>query len=227
MPPLIPDFDLYRELEVREDASIETIEAAWRSLAKRNHPDLAPAEPADSRMTRINVAHDWLADPDRRALYDQSRRPAPLTSAPSREPPTPSHSPKPAESRGPFGHTPAPRQAASAQSRVVKPDDQIETVQAVFRKLELANDPLAYARSRVPIFWVAATALYTAIFAGATVGLTLEVTSGKRTLWESVVILMILVVAVLAGVAMLIGFAYVYYVAARLQRRRDRAKRSR
>lgn len=67
----IPDFDLYRELEVDPSASSETIGAAYRSLAKRNHPDLG-ADTAAERMRRINVAHAWLIDPVRRARYDQT-----------------------------------------------------------------------------------------------------------------------------------------------------------
>ena len=66
-----PDFDLYAELEVSPRASQETIEAAWRSLLKRHHPDTA-ADPrtATEATKRLNVAHDWLADPRKRKLYD-------------------------------------------------------------------------------------------------------------------------------------------------------------
>lgn len=70
----VPEFDLYRELEVRDDASPETIDAAYRSLAKRFHPDSAiAAQEATRRMARINIAHDWLSSVDRRAHYDQAR----------------------------------------------------------------------------------------------------------------------------------------------------------
>jgi S-DNA-T family DNA segregation ATPase FtsK/SpoIIIE len=75
MPEQLPDFDLYRELEVHEAASVETIEAAWRSLAKRNHPDTAPDRAAAAvRMARLNVARDWLTAPELRARYDAARR---------------------------------------------------------------------------------------------------------------------------------------------------------
>ena len=78
MPAEVPDYDLYRELEVHVSASTETVEAAWRSLARRNHPDSA-LDPAAAaiRMTRINVARDWLVDPDLRARYDASRQSRP------------------------------------------------------------------------------------------------------------------------------------------------------
>ena len=68
----LPDFDLYELLEVSPTASTQTIEAAWRSLMKRNHPDLR-GEDAEERARRLNVAHDWLTDADRRARYDRDR----------------------------------------------------------------------------------------------------------------------------------------------------------
>lgn len=71
--PQLPTFDLYRELEVHPDASPETIEAAWRSLAKRNHPDANPTIGID-RIRRMNIAHDWLSDPALRARYDSMRK---------------------------------------------------------------------------------------------------------------------------------------------------------
>ena len=72
--PLVPGDDLYARLEVSVDASPEAIELAWRSLLKRHHPDVA-GEGADAldRAKRINIAHDWLADPSLRARYDRER----------------------------------------------------------------------------------------------------------------------------------------------------------
>ena len=65
----IPDFDLYTELEVSERASVETIQAAYRSLQLRNHPDrVGPG--AGDRAVRLNIARDWLTDPERRGRYD-------------------------------------------------------------------------------------------------------------------------------------------------------------
>ena len=65
----IPAFDLYAELEVSERASVETIQAAYRSLQQRNHPDRVGPEAGD-RAVRLNIARDWLTDPERRARYD-------------------------------------------------------------------------------------------------------------------------------------------------------------
>ena len=92
----IPHLDLYAELEVDPGASLEAIEAAYRALMKRSHPDLAgPAGLARSK--RLNLARAWLTDPGRRASYDASRRTrasqpgsraAPVTRPSRPEPPT-------------------------------------------------------------------------------------------------------------------------------------------
>ncbi len=72
--PLVPDDDLYARLEVAVNASPEAIELAWRALLKLHHPDVAgDGEAALERAKRINVAHDWLADPALRARYDRER----------------------------------------------------------------------------------------------------------------------------------------------------------
>ena len=71
---LVPEDDLYARLEVAVEASPEAIELAWRALLKRHHPDVAGEdEAALDRAKRINVAHDWLSDPDLRARYDEER----------------------------------------------------------------------------------------------------------------------------------------------------------
>lgn len=72
----IPRFDLYEELEVSRLASAEVIEAAYRTLVKRHHPDVSgdPSIDAD-RIKRLNVAHGWLTDPTRRARYDEATDP--------------------------------------------------------------------------------------------------------------------------------------------------------
>jgi len=70
---LIPDDDLYARLDLRADATAEEIELAWRSLLRRHHPDVARDPEAVDRAKRINVAHDWLGDPELRARYDRER----------------------------------------------------------------------------------------------------------------------------------------------------------
>jgi hypothetical protein len=73
----VPSLDLYRELEVDPSATPETIEAAWRSLVKRHHPDVARDRVAAvEKIKRLNLAHEWLADRRLREMYDltQMRR---------------------------------------------------------------------------------------------------------------------------------------------------------
>jgi len=74
MPPrlLLPADDLYARLEVPVDASAEAIEIAWRALLRRHHPDVA-GDKGLATATAINVAHDWLSDPELRARYDRER----------------------------------------------------------------------------------------------------------------------------------------------------------
>jgi hypothetical protein len=64
-------------LDVRHDASAETIKRRWRELAREHHPDRAGAdgderERLTTRMARINAAYDVLSDPVRRARYDST-----------------------------------------------------------------------------------------------------------------------------------------------------------
>lgn len=74
--PAIPADDLYATLGVPDDASAEAIEVAWRGLLRRHHPDVA-GDDGLAIAKRINVAHDWLADPELRRRYDEARRPPP------------------------------------------------------------------------------------------------------------------------------------------------------
>jgi curved DNA-binding protein CbpA len=79
--PMLPPDDLYARLELPLDASFEAIEIAWRALLKRHHPDVAGAS-ADDLAKRINVAHDWLSDPELRTRYDRERHPGRRRPAP-------------------------------------------------------------------------------------------------------------------------------------------------
>lgn len=67
--------DPYRVLQVDPGADQEVIEAAYRRLARKYHPDLnVNVRDAEQRMKQINRAHDILRDPVRRAEYDRTRR---------------------------------------------------------------------------------------------------------------------------------------------------------
>jgi hypothetical protein len=74
--PFDPAIDYYHLLGVESHAPPEEIQAAYRRLAKANHPDLnAGSSTAAERMARLNVAKSVLLDRDTRAIYDQMRGP--------------------------------------------------------------------------------------------------------------------------------------------------------
>ncbi len=64
--------DPYAVLGVRPDASPSTIASAYRTLARRHHPDVSRASDAERRMAEINAAWTILRDPARRAAWDRN-----------------------------------------------------------------------------------------------------------------------------------------------------------
>ncbi len=66
--------DHYRVLQVDPRAEAEVIQAAYRKLAAKYHPDVNPSPDAAEQMARINRARDVLLDPEARARYDTARR---------------------------------------------------------------------------------------------------------------------------------------------------------
>jgi curved DNA-binding protein CbpA len=65
--------DPYKVLQVDPEAEDEVIQAAYRRLARKYHPDLAPGPEAEARMAAINAAWARLGDPVARAAYDRER----------------------------------------------------------------------------------------------------------------------------------------------------------
>lgn len=63
--------DPYRVLQVDPTADHEVIQAAYRALARRFHPDVAPDLETARQMAAINAAFDLIRDADRRAAYDR------------------------------------------------------------------------------------------------------------------------------------------------------------
>ncbi|MGD8486331.1 MAG: DnaJ domain-containing protein [Chloroflexota bacterium] len=61
---------LYEVLMLHPTATIEVINAAYRALAKKYHPDHAGPE-ASEQMAAINEAYTILSDEDKRARYDE------------------------------------------------------------------------------------------------------------------------------------------------------------
>jgi curved DNA-binding protein CbpA len=70
------DGDAYSVLGVLPDADDETIANAYRSLARRYHPDVA-GDSGTRRMMHINAAFDAIRTAERRAGYDKEHRPPP------------------------------------------------------------------------------------------------------------------------------------------------------
>jgi curved DNA-binding protein CbpA len=69
----------YEILEVSPSASREVIEASWKALQRRYHPD--GSQPNQERSKAINQAHDVLSDPAKRKQYDlqlKAQRPQPV-----------------------------------------------------------------------------------------------------------------------------------------------------
>jgi len=62
--------DYYEILGVKLGAGLDEVQAAYRSLARRYHPDVCRERDADKRFAMINEAHATLVDESRRRDYD-------------------------------------------------------------------------------------------------------------------------------------------------------------
>lgn len=63
---------LYQILQVDQDADPDVIEAAFKRLALKFHPDRTREPDAPAKMREVLAARDVLADPKRRLAYDRS-----------------------------------------------------------------------------------------------------------------------------------------------------------
>ncbi|WP_066913479.1 DnaJ C-terminal domain-containing protein [Millisia brevis] len=63
--------DYYETLGVARDATENEIRAAYRKLARENHPDVNKDPEAEDRFKDISEAYEVLRDADKRKAYDQ------------------------------------------------------------------------------------------------------------------------------------------------------------
>lgn len=109
--------DPYKVLQVDPEAEDEVIQAAYRRLAQKYHPDVAGPD-GSRRMAALNAAWEVLRDPDRRSELDRERRRATASSAPAATgPAAATASGRTARAGGPPAWEPVNRAAAGPASR--------------------------------------------------------------------------------------------------------------
>ena len=68
------DPDPYKVLQVDPEAERDVIEAAYRRLARKYHPDVSSEPESHEKMIAINRAWEQLRDPVKRGAVDRSRQ---------------------------------------------------------------------------------------------------------------------------------------------------------
>jgi curved DNA-binding protein CbpA len=111
--------DPYKVLQVDPEAEDEVIQAAYRRLAQKYHPDVAGPD-GSARMASINAAWELLRDPASRAAVDRERRIAQHAEEGARRAQAPSTQPapsaRPPTASGPGTAGPAPSRPAETVS---------------------------------------------------------------------------------------------------------------
>lgn len=93
--------DPYRVLQVAPTADQEVVDAAFRALAKKYHPDRDSTRHAARQMALLNQAYHLVRDSTRRAQWDRAQRQAIYGFATNRTTSQPSVPPPPrSESAG-------------------------------------------------------------------------------------------------------------------------------
>ncbi len=67
----MPDKNYYKILQIDPSAEPEVVQAAYRRLAQKYHPDTNVAPDAIRRMQELNEAYEVLSDPVKRAVFDR------------------------------------------------------------------------------------------------------------------------------------------------------------
>ncbi|KAJ1298179.1 hypothetical protein BS78_01G434100 [Paspalum vaginatum] len=63
--------DYYATLNIRRDATLQEVKAAYRTLARKYHPDMNRSPGAEEKFKEISAAYEILSDQDKRSLYDR------------------------------------------------------------------------------------------------------------------------------------------------------------
>ena len=63
--------DYYRTLGLARGASSDDIKKAYRTLARKFHPDVSKEKNAEERFKEVAEAYEVLKDPEKRAAYDR------------------------------------------------------------------------------------------------------------------------------------------------------------
>ena len=136
--------DPYHVLQVSPDAEPEVIQAAYRALARKHHPDVGGSE---LQMAVLNAAWETLRSEDERARYDLQRRTTIVATAFASQPQAVVRTPAPA----------APA-AAGAWSRPISPCARSGTVLDCGRYAGLSLGEIAL-QDRNYLEWLARTPL--------------------------------------------------------------------
>ncbi|KAG6410640.1 hypothetical protein SASPL_128705 [Salvia splendens] len=63
--------DYYSVLNVSKNATLQEIKAAYRSLARKYHPDMNKGPGAEEKFKEIAAAYEVLSDTEKRSVYDR------------------------------------------------------------------------------------------------------------------------------------------------------------
>ena len=63
--------EYYKTLGVEKTASEAEIKKAYRTLARKYHPDVSKEADASARMAEVNEAYAMLSDPEKRDTFDK------------------------------------------------------------------------------------------------------------------------------------------------------------